>query len=114
MEQVHHKLREYHRLDALRSPQALEALNGTAAGAVEGTEPGGRGEEGSTRLRHLRAGTGAANTGDSMMPDRTEPSAGTGHHSAGGANRTHRAVGQAQQHRSLRTERNTQLKQNRR
>jgi hypothetical protein len=64
MELVHHKVTEYHKLEALRSPYALDAGNNTAdatAGAIMAGTEGAVGEGNSTahqaRLRHLRGGS---------------------------------------------------------
>jgi hypothetical protein len=64
MELVHHKVTEYHKLEALRSPHVLDAGNNTAdatAGAITAGTEGAVGEGDSTahqaRLRHLRGGS---------------------------------------------------------
>jgi hypothetical protein len=64
MELVHHKVTEYHKLEALRSPHALDAGNNTGdatAGATTAGAEGAVGEGDSTahqaRLRHLRGGS---------------------------------------------------------
>jgi hypothetical protein len=65
---VHHKVTEYHKLEALRSPHVLDAGNNTAdtmAGATTAGAEGGLGEGAQTgdsaahqaRLRHLRGGS---------------------------------------------------------
>jgi hypothetical protein len=94
MELVHHKVTEYHKLEALRSPHVLDAGNNTAdasTGAITAGTEGAVGEGAQTgdsaahqaRLRHLRGGSsprsgsvaaGAVPTSNGMSVSSPEPS----------------------------------------
>jgi hypothetical protein len=76
MELVHHKVTEYHKLEALRSPHLLDNGNNTTdatAGAITAGAEGGIGEGAQTgdsaahqaRLRHLRGGSSPKSGGSS-------------------------------------------------
>ena len=56
MEQVHHKLREIHRLEALRSPTSVASLNATVDGTDSVDSSGSDVGEGAVRALRLRVG----------------------------------------------------------
>jgi hypothetical protein len=66
---VHHKVTEYHKLEALRSPHVLDAGNNTADATASATMAGTEGAVGEgaqqARLRHLRGGSSPKSGGSS-------------------------------------------------